>query len=166
MVCVGHRYAKVAGDEGVEPSSADLEAAMLPLHQSPLVRPARLELAACGLEGRCSIQLSYGRVARRVGFEPTTSRFEAGRAIQLRYQRVVKGRSGIELRAFARRDSTRNLPNSERHLRQRRRCLERVVAVSGNMTDGFYTNAGRLTSGWSPDFQSGGRVRLPRPAPL
>lgn len=26
----------------------------------PVMRPARLERATCGLEGRCSIQLSYG----------------------------------------------------------------------------------------------------------
>ena len=74
---------RVAGNEGIEPSSADLEAAMLPLHQSPVAHPAGLEPATTELEVRYSIQLSYGRLARRVGFEPTTSRFEAGRSIQL-----------------------------------------------------------------------------------
>ena len=32
-----------------------------------LVRPARLERAACGLGNRCSILLSYGRKTRRAG---------------------------------------------------------------------------------------------------
>lgn len=45
---------KMAGDVGIEPTSADLEAAMLPLHQSPLARPAGLEPATRGLEVRDS----------------------------------------------------------------------------------------------------------------
>lgn len=36
-----------------------------------MVRPARLERATYGLEGRCSIRLSYGRVMEELtGFEP------------------------------------------------------------------------------------------------
>jgi hypothetical protein len=81
----------VAGDEGVEPSSADLEAAMLPLHQSPLARSAGIEPATSRVEAGCSDPLSYERLARRVGFEPTTSGSEARRTIQLCYRRMVGG---------------------------------------------------------------------------
>jgi hypothetical protein len=64
-----------------------------------LARPARLELTTPGLEGRCSIRLSYGRLSRRIscsqsltpllvgvrGFEPPTSWSQTRRATGLRY---------------------------------------------------------------------------------
>jgi hypothetical protein len=37
-----------------------------------VVRPARLERAACGLGNRCSILLSYGRKTRRAGLASGT----------------------------------------------------------------------------------------------
>lgn len=54
-----------------------------PLPQARFGAPGRAR--TCNLRGRNSAlyPLSYGRLARRVGFEPTTSRFEAGRSVQL-----------------------------------------------------------------------------------
>ncbi len=40
-------------------------------HYSFLARPAGLEPAACGLEIRCSIHLSYGRTGNRPGTRPS-----------------------------------------------------------------------------------------------
>jgi hypothetical protein len=91
----------VAGDEGVEPSSADLEAAMLPLHQSPLARSAGIEPATSRVEAGCSDPLSYERLARRVGFEPTTSGSEARRTDPLCYRRVC-GEGALYLLCFVR----------------------------------------------------------------
>lgn len=72
---------RLAGDEGFEPSSADLEAAMLPLHQSPVARPAGFEPATSRVEAGCSVSAELrALVAPRVGIEPTTSRSEAGRS--------------------------------------------------------------------------------------
>lgn len=80
---------EVAGDEGIEPSSADLEAAMLPLHQSP-------SGVAGEIRTRVNVGCSYvpcrsatATVARQVGFEPTTSGSEARRTDPLCYWRVV-----------------------------------------------------------------------------
>lgn len=52
-----------------------------------MVRPAGLEPATLGLEGRCSIQMSYGRI-NLVGverFELPTSCSQSRRATRLRY---------------------------------------------------------------------------------
>ncbi len=57
-----------------------------------LVRLAGLEPAAYGLEGRCSIQLSYKRVVRLKGVEPLTPRSEVWCSIQLSYKRKMQER--------------------------------------------------------------------------
>lgn len=57
---------RLAGDEGIEPSSAELEAAMLPLHQSPVAHPEGFEPSTSEVEARCSSPLSYGRLWRPV----------------------------------------------------------------------------------------------------
>ncbi len=46
-----------------ESQSGALPTELRPPYQIPLARPARLERATLALEGRCSIQLSYGRNA-------------------------------------------------------------------------------------------------------
>src|SRR5262245_32228418 len=43
---------RLAGDLGIEPRSSDLEADVLPLHQSPVARPAGFEPATCEVEAR------------------------------------------------------------------------------------------------------------------
>ena len=58
--------ALVAGDEGIEPSSAGLEAAVLPLHQSPLARSVGFEPTTVRVEAGCSVPLSYERLWRPV----------------------------------------------------------------------------------------------------
>ena len=56
-----------------------------------MARPAGLEPATLGLEGRCSIQMSYRRLFLRCalvgveGFEPPTSCSQSRRATRLRY---------------------------------------------------------------------------------
>ncbi len=53
-----------------------------------LARPAGFEPATPGLEGRCSIRMSYGRLIELVGaegFEPPTSCSQSRRATRLRY---------------------------------------------------------------------------------
>ncbi len=66
-----------------------------------MVRPSGFEPETYGLEGRCSIQLSYERiyktakkngytkVARSIGVEPITYRSEVCCSIQLSYERSV-----------------------------------------------------------------------------
>ena len=59
-----------------------------------MVRPSGFEPETYGLEGRCSIQLSYERmlknekVARSIGVEPITYRSEVCCSIQLSYERI------------------------------------------------------------------------------
>lgn len=60
---------------------------------SKVVRLAGLEPATYGLEGCCSIQLSYKRmilalVVRPKGVEPLTPRSEVWCSIQLSYERL------------------------------------------------------------------------------
>ncbi len=58
-----------------------------------MVRPAGLEPATLGLEGRCSIQMSYGRISLVgvEGFEPPTSCSQSKRATRLRYTPIFCG---------------------------------------------------------------------------
>ena len=65
-----------------------------------MVRPRGFEPLAYGLEGRCSIQLSYERIkrttkalkmVRQAGVEPATYRSEVCRSIQLSYERKQMG---------------------------------------------------------------------------
>ncbi|GEM_PF-2870308 len=57
-----------------------------------MARPAGLEPATLGLEGRCSIRLSYGRLYKMVGvdgFEPPTHCSQSSCATRLRYTPTV-----------------------------------------------------------------------------
>lgn len=83
---LGHT-AVLAGDLGIEPRSSDLEADVLPLHQSPVARSEGFEPSTIRVEAGCSDPLSYERLARQVGFEPTTSGSEARRTDPLCYWR-------------------------------------------------------------------------------
>ncbi len=68
-----------------------------------MARPAGLEPATLGLEGRCSIRLSYGRsvlpalnLVGMEGFEPPTSCTQSKRATKLRYiPKTLKNREKV-----------------------------------------------------------------------
>lgn len=74
----------VAGDEGIEPSSSDLEADVLPLHQSPIGVAGEDRTRVCRICNPEPYRSATATVARRARFELATSGFEARRSIQLR----------------------------------------------------------------------------------
>lgn len=59
------------------------------------VPPARLELAPHGLEGHCSIRLSYGGLAFQAGVEPATYGLGGRCSILLSYWNMVPS-AGLE----------------------------------------------------------------------
>src|SRR5690606_14211873 len=98
-----------------------------------LARPAGLEPATTGLEGRCSIRLSYGRLQtsyrrRRMvgaeGFEPPTLWSQTRCATRLRYAPIralrcapaprKAGHSGLAAAPCQRRAATAMLPDIPR----------------------------------------------------
>ena len=70
-----------------EPQSGALPTELRPPY---MVRVKRFELLAHALEGRCSIQLSYGYTKRVMGIEPTWPAWKAG-VLPLNYTRVTFG---------------------------------------------------------------------------
>ena len=75
--------------------SAVLKTASPRHSRNRMVELAGVEPAACGLEIRYSVRLSYSSIlAELAGVGPTTSRFVAWRSIQLSYSSTLIGGTG------------------------------------------------------------------------
>lgn len=101
--------AEMAGDEGFEPSSADLEAAMLPLHQSPAGASGRSRTHGLRFVRPALYQLSYARrmLERDKGVEPLPHGLEGRRTEPLNTSPAFGGPEG---------DRTLDLPLARRAL--------------------------------------------------
>lgn len=134
---------------GFEPRSARSKHAVLPLDDRATGTATRNRTLLSGFGDRRIATKCFRDMARSVGLEPTTPRFEAERAIQLRHERV-KGGLGGGIRTPDLPDPNRTLYRAKLHLDGRR--SSQALTAARIEAWGAVAEIGEMRKAWAPVY--------------